>query len=187
VDFFDPDTWKLPASLIGYWQTIIVGTGAILAAIGALFRWGLKPFQWGRAKFARTARSANVERTLRFVQDEQQSFWGTAGRGNEMGTQVAGRWRVTNTSDRNIFLLRARLDGHASPADHVITEGGRGIYSSRHAVPAHQMANVSVHFMLFPPIASGTEPLVADVIFTDNLENEHRVRARFRSIQRPAH
>jgi hypothetical protein len=70
-----------------------------------------------------------------------------------MGTQVAGRWHVTNTSDRHIFLLRARLDGHASPADHVIAEGGRGIYSSRHAVPGtrwRMYQSISCYFLRLP-------------------------------------
>jgi hypothetical protein len=34
--------------------------------------------------------------------------------------------------------------------------------------------------MFFPPIATGNEPLVVDVIFTDNFEEEHRARSTFR-------
>jgi hypothetical protein len=37
--------------------------------------------------------------------------------------------------------------------------------------------------MFFPPITTGGEPLVADIIFTDNFEDEHRARSRFRYIR----
>jgi len=50
-------------------------------------------------------------------------------------------------------------------------------------IPAHQMATVSVSFMYFPPIGVGREPIVADVIFTDNYEDEHRVKsAKFKFV-----
>jgi hypothetical protein len=45
------------------------------------------------------------------------------------------------------------------------------------------MAQVSAQFGFFPAIISGTEPMVTDVIFTDNYEEEHRTPARFRFIR----
>jgi hypothetical protein len=187
VDWLDPDTWKLPASLIDYWKTILGGAVVIIGALASFVRWGLKPVGWARSKVAArtTITPPTADRRLRFVQNERDSFWGPCGRGDEPGTQVAGRWHVTNTSDQNIFLLRARLDGHARPADLVVVEGPGGMHSSRNPVPAQRMVGMSAHFMLFPPIISGTEPLVADVIFTDNLEQEHRVRAVFRFVRAP--
>jgi len=77
-----------------------------------------------------------------------------------------------------------RLDGHPSVFANVATEGlDDRLYSSTYPVLAHQLARVTANFMFYPPIASGREPLVADVIFTDNFEDEYRVRSRFRSIQ----
>ena len=42
----DPNTWKLPAELIGYWQTILAGLAAIGAFILGIIRCGLKPLRW---------------------------------------------------------------------------------------------------------------------------------------------
>jgi TIR domain len=122
-------------------------------------------------------------RPLRFVQNEQQSFWGPCKRGNEQGTQVAGHWHVTNTSDRDVVLLHVRLDGHTSTFSNVATEGIEDrLYGSTHPIPAHRMGRISANLFYCPPIASGTKPLVADVIFTDNYENEHRARATFKLV-----
>jgi hypothetical protein len=120
-------------------------------------------------------------RPLRFVQNEQQSFWGPCRRGQDPGTQVAGHWHVTNTTDRNIVLLRVRLDGYPSVFSNVMTEGMREdrLYSSTYTIPAHQMGRVSANCMFYPPIISGADPLIVDVIFTDNYENEHRARSTF--------
>jgi len=160
VDWFDPDTWKLSASLIDYWKTIVGGAIVILGGVATFVRWGLKPFRWAGSKIAQTRKPARIDRPLRFVQNEQQSFWHPARRVDQPGTQVAGRWHVTNTSDQNIFLLSARLDGHASPADYVVVEGHDGMHSQRNPVPAQHMVSMSAHFMLFPSITSGTKPLV---------------------------
>lgn len=181
MDWLDPNAWKLSASLIDYWKTILVGGVAIGGAVVTILRWGLKPFRWAWSWIARTDRPTNISRPLRFVQNERQSFWGPA----KMGTQVVGRWQVTNISDRHIFLLRARLDGHPSRFGNVITEGTDGLHSSKHPVPAQHMTGVAVDFMFFPPIISGNEPLVADVIFKGNFEDEHRVPSRFRFIHGP--
>jgi hypothetical protein len=103
----------------------------------------------------------------------------------EPGTQVAGHWHVTNTTDQNVVLLRARLDGY-SCTSHVHTSGFRDrVYPVTTPVPAESMAQVTAQFMCFPPIITSNKPLVVNVIFTDNFEDEHRVRARFRCNQAP--
>jgi len=55
----------------------------------------------------------------------------------------------------------------------------------KHPVPAQAMTGVAADFFFFPPIMSGTEPLIVDVIFTDNFEDEHRARATFRYVHAP--
>jgi len=40
---------------------------------------------------------------------------------------------------------------------------------------AHRMSEVTADFPFFPSICSGRDPFVADVIFIDNFEVEHRV------------
>jgi hypothetical protein len=192
VDWTDPETWKLPAALVGYAQTIVVGIVAILVALGSVLRWGLKPVRWAWSTVTSFSRHRVGERPqsletrpLRFVQNEHASFWGPSKKGDAHGTHIQGHWHVTNISDRAIALLRARLDGYQDDYGHVITEGVRGeAHLLAPPIPAHHMAMVTVNLMYFPPIGIGVEPLLADVIFTDNYEDEHRVRsAKFKFIE----
>jgi putative intracellular protease/amidase len=188
MDWLNPDTWKAPADLLEHWQAIAAAIVAIAGAIGAAFRWGSRPFVKLAAKIRGAGKPAAAvsERPLRFVQNEQQSFWGPATLGKEQGTQVAGHWTVTNTLHSPIVLLKARLDGYSASHVHVATEGTTGEYSSRAFIPARSIRQVVVQFSFFPVIASGFDPLFADVIFTDNFEDEHRVRsATFKSIVVP--
>jgi hypothetical protein len=190
VDWSDPDTWKLPAALIDYWKTIAVGAVAIAGALGSIFRFGLKPFRWLRSKLRRRSvhwTEGGSERPLRFVQDEQSSFWAPAPAkaGQDIGNQVSGRWHVTNVSDRNIVLLRARLHGYQAMRGNVHAHGLRDdkVYPALMPIPAEKMGRVSADLFFFPAIISGNDPLVADIIFTDNYEKEHRVPSRFRYIR----
>jgi hypothetical protein len=186
MDWTDPNTWKLPAALIDYWRTILGGVVVIGGALYTILRWGVAPVRWIWSQLAKQRRAAkpSVARPLRFVQSEQRSFWGPAGMGQQQGTQVSGHWHVTNMSDRNVVLLRARLDGYVHSQQHVGTSGFRDkAYPPIMPVPAGKMAQVTADLIFFPSIISSTGPLVADVIFTDNYEEEHRVPSRFRFIR----
>src|SRR5258708_16904327 len=197
VDWFDPETWKVPAALAEHWQKIAVAFVAIVGAFGtvlkwggSVLRWGLAPIRWLAAKFRATqerAPSPLDERPLRFVLDNQRSFWGPAGSGDQVGTQVAGHWDVTNVSDRDVVILGARLANHSAHTTVVVTKNPVGhTFGSRNPIPAHRMSQVMMTLFFSPPISDGYDPLTADVIFTDNYEGQHVVRqARFRPI-RPA-
>ena len=188
MDWRNPDTWKLPATPIDYWKTMLVGGLMIIGGLATIFRQTvLKPFRWARLwSITRRAR----HRALRFVQNEKMSAWGPDKQGDELATKVFGCWHVTNTSDRDIVVLRARLEGFQ--ADHfVTTQGSDGTYSSMLPVPAGQMAKVWVNAMFTPPITFSPpitphkEALGVDVIFTDNFGNEYRVPSRFAPMAGP--
>jgi|SRR5664279_2862622 len=178
MDWLDPQLWKKPAELLGYWQTIVVGGGAVVGVLWGFLIWGLAPLRrlvsklWSRKK-------APVERPLRFVLDDHQSLWSPAKSGDQHGTQVHGHWHVTNISDLNVVLLHARLEGHEAKFSHVLALRGdnRRAFARRSPIPANTMSEVAADFTYFPAICSGREPLIADVIFTDNYEEEHRVRS----------
>lgn len=87
-------------------------------------------------------------------------------------------------SDRNVVLLRVRLDGHSHSQQHVATAGFRDrVYPAIVPIPAGKMAQVTATLFFSPPIISGTAPLIADAIFTDNYEAEYRVKSKFRFIR----
>jgi hypothetical protein len=188
VDWLDPESWKTLATLAEHWQKIAVAAVAILGALGSLLKWGWAPVRWLLAKFRapKSEPSYKEERPLRFVFDEQQSFWGPLRRGDRTGTQLAGHWNVTNISDRDIVLLGVRLVNHRAEMAQVLTPDAAGIFSSRNPISAHQMSQVTTHLTFFPAICDGYDPLIVDLIFTDNYESEYVIRqARFRPL-RPA-
>ena len=184
MDLLDPEFWKLPASLIDYWREIAGGVVVIGGAIGSILRWGLKPVRWAWSKLSQRSPTPDIRRPLRFVQDEQQSFWGPAKNGEEHGTQIAGQWHVTNISDRDVVLLRARLDGHHTLFGHVATEGlNDRLYSRTFPIHAHRMAESHGQLDVF----SGNPERASGARCRRDLHRQFRERApgalKFRSIR----
>jgi hypothetical protein len=182
VDWIDPNTWKLPATLIGYWQAILVGLVAIVGSIASIVRWGLKPLRslWSRVRGKVQQKSI----LLSFVQNDQLCRWSVAKNNEQPATHVRGRWHVTNSSERDVMILKARLGKHATPFVQVSTRhpyDERNIFGD-YPVLSHRMSEVSVDFTFFPPVGWGHEPIVSDVIFTDNFGDEHRGPAQFSYI-----
>jgi len=183
----------VPAALAEHWQKIAVAIVPVAAALGTLLKWGWAPIRWLLAQFRRPVKFGSPsrdERPLRFVLNDQQSFWGPARSGDRAGTQVAGHWHVTNVSDRDVVILGARLANHVAQIANVATESpiadryGVRTFDSRNAIPANRMSEVTANLFFFPAICDGHDPLIADVIFIDNYESEHVVRqARFRPIK----
>jgi hypothetical protein len=73
VDWFDPNTWKLPAELIGYAQQIIVRIVAIVGAIATIL---LKPLWWFRSRTKSKVQPKSI--SLIFVPNDQRCHWGGA-------------------------------------------------------------------------------------------------------------
>jgi hypothetical protein len=112
------------------------------------------------------------QRPLRFVTDDHDTTWSPA----ELGCHLHGRWRVTNLFEREVFILKARIEGYETAFGHVATQAPDGLFGPYSILP-NQMSEIIADFPFFPTILSGPNPFVADVIFTDNLEVEHRVSA----------
>jgi hypothetical protein len=125
--------------------------------------------------------------SLIFVNIRQQSFWGPAKGGEEEGTQLRGIWSVTNVSDRDHYILDARLDEHRT--NYVvfsIEDPTTGLHSAKHVIRPKSTTELAANFFFFPPIISESVPLVADVVFTDNFGRQHLVRSEFHPVGRPS-
>jgi hypothetical protein len=66
--------------------------------------------------------SEGFPRPLTFITNRQQSFWGPAKRGEQEGTQLSGVWSVTNVTDRNYYILDARLPNHDASFFYIAVE-----------------------------------------------------------------
>jgi hypothetical protein len=158
-----------------YWGLIL---GAVVA-IGTILGWFLKPLHWLRSRFKSKGQRESI--SLIFVQNDQHCQWSTALLNNQPGTHLCGRWYVTNNSERNVMILKARLAQHPTHHAQLVTRHPekREYFKTNYPVMSRQMSEVVVHLTFFPPIRQGHEPIVGDVIFTDNFGNEYRVPSRF--------
>ena len=187
--WFDPDTWKSFADSLSLWQKIAGSIVAMGGLLGTLLGWFARPLRSFASKFRRAKPTAPstapvAERPLRFVTNDDESRWSLATRGEEQGAMLYGRWHVTNVSKRNIVILKARIEGHETEFSHVMTQApNRNVFSFTNPILAGRMSEVSADFAFFPSIGSGRDAIVADVIFTDNYGEAHRVNSvRFRRV-----
>jgi hypothetical protein len=168
IQIFVYNSWGSP---ISHWTWL--QSGAIIANIF------LKPIRWLRSRTKSKAPQKGI--LLSFVQNDLYCHWGRGGRLNDQsGTTVHGRWHVTNNSEGNVIILKARLGYHATRFVQVLThhpKGEREIFG-KYPIPSHQTSEVLVVFSCFPPIGNAPKPIVSDVNFTDNFGNEHRVRSQ---------
>jgi hypothetical protein len=191
MDSLDPELWKRIAAVASSWHAILTSIVFGVGLVGAAIKWGPRWARWVASKFwsAKNSpaespppaeRSSPAESPLRFVIDEQRSFWGPVKSGDLPGTQVFGNWHVTNVSDRDIVLLNVRLENYGAKHLRVSTkeadpEAGTATFDSRNPCRAGRMSEVITDLIFFPEICHGSKPLIADVIFTDNYAEEHRV------------
>ena len=66
-----------------------------------------------------------VEQPLHFVLEENLSYWTIGGVG--LGTRICCQWHVTNSTHREIVILKARISGHDARHSEVLTECGLGV------------------------------------------------------------
>lgn len=150
MDWTDPNTWKAPAALIDYWKTIVVGLVAIGGAVGGMLRWGFGPIRWVWSKIKGGPRRRPI--SLSFVQSDRECRWSVARRGEELGTHVHGHWHVTNSSEGNVVLLKARLGRYQTEFGFVLTRNSERNVFGRNAILSHRMTEVVADFSFFPSI-----------------------------------
>jgi hypothetical protein len=149
----------------------------------------LRPSIWGISidlkELARRStkwwRRKAKQKGISFVSNDRYCHWSEAKLNDQSGTFVNGRWHVTNSSESDVMILKARLGEYETRFARVETrhpEDERPIFGD-YPIQSHQMSEVSVDLTFFPPIGRAPKPIISDLIFTDNFGKEHRVRARF--------
>jgi hypothetical protein len=176
VDWLNPETWKLPADLIDHWRTIVGGAIVVGGGVVSFIKWGWIPISWIWSKIRH--RSVKPGQ-LHFVFNDGQTQWSPSQDGaGKFGTYVHGHWNVTNASDRDIHILKARLAKFEAEHSYVFTRdvAGSGL-GSRFPIVPNRMTDLTADFIYPVEICPRGTPLVADVIFTDNYNREHWVRS----------
>ena len=168
--------------MIHHWVTILLAIAAVGGAIGTIFGWFRAPIRWWRSR---------KKKVLRFAQNDVFCFW-TVGKLNEQSepvTLVSSRWRVTNNSNRDVRITNVRLSKYAHQSARL---GMRNPEDERNVlvygnfpIAPHQTLEVEVILTFFPPIGRAPEPIISDVIFSDNFENQHSVPSKFTYGSKP--
>ena len=166
---------RLDLNTLTHWGAILTAIVAIGTPIVAILGWFKPLLRWWRSRFEK--------KLLSFAQNDVFCFWGLGKINDQSVTLVTGRWRVTNNSDRDVKITNVRLSkyvhqsarfGMRNPED----ERNILVYGNFPIAP-HQTLEVEVVLTFFPSIGRAPEPIISDVIFTDNYGNEHRVRTQF--------
>jgi hypothetical protein len=161
VDWIDPNTWKSLTELIGDWKTILVSITAIGGSIGIIFGWFLKPLRWFQARTKSKAEQKGI--SLSFVPNDLRCHWGEAKLNDQSGIYLKGRWHVTNSSESDVMILKARLGKYASRFAWVATrhpEDERPIFGN-YPIRSHGMSEVSADFTFFTPIGRAPKPIIS--------------------------
>ena len=170
-----------------HWQAILaaivaIGTPIVAILVVAILVWPL--LSWVRTLFRRKAQQKDGG-SLTFVSKDLQCQWSAAIRNKQSGTFVSGYWNVTNSSERDVVVLKARLSKYPSQLAQVLTrhpDDERKAFGSNYPIYSGKMSEVSVDFTFFPPIGRAPKPITSDVIFTDNFGNKYRVPTQFSFI-----
>ena len=173
VDWFDLNT-------LAYLGKILAAIVAIGTPLGIIFGWFKPLLRWFGSLFKRKAQPKSAP--ISFVPNDLHCHWSEGRLNNEPTTTVHGRWHVTNASESDVMILKARLGKHTAQLSQVTTAHHRGdkrdVFGN-YPVRSHQMTEVMAVLEFFPAIHRAQEPIIIDVIFTDNFTNEHRVRTEF--------
>ena len=165
-----------------HWQAILVAIVAIGTPIGAVLVWAKPLLHWVQSRTK--SKAQQKDGSLTFVSKEQCQ-WSAAIRNKQSGTFVSGYWNVTNSSERDVVILKARLSKYPSQLAQVLTrhpDDERKAFGSNYPIYSGKMSEVSADFTFFPPIGRAPKPITSDVIFTDNFGNKYRVPTQFSFI-----
>ena len=166
-----------------HWQAILAVIVAIGTPIVAILWWSKPLLRWLQSRTK--SKAQQKDGSLTFVSKDLQCQWSAAIRNKQSGTFVSGYWNVTNSSERDVVILKARLSKYPSQLAQVLTrhpDDERKAFGSNYPIYSGKMSEVSADFTFFPPIGRAPKPITSDVIFTDNFGNKYRVPTQFSFI-----
>lgn len=123
-------------------------------------------------------------RTLTFVPNMRDGYEGDWGGGESRGERamcIHSKWYVTNVSDGLMQILRAYLVKPRTEATMLCTQHPEeDVFGDYPILPGH-LSQVLVNFFVVPPFRREGENFKGKIIFVDQLNKKHKVKARFSS------
>ena len=147
--------------MFNHWVTILLTIAAVGGAIATIFGWLRAPVRWWRSR---------KKKALSFAQNDLFCFWCVGKLSDQSVTLVSGRWRVTNSSDRDFKITNVRLSKYVHQSARLAMrnpEDERNIFVyGNFPIATHQTLEVEVVLTFFPCIGRAPELIISDLIFT---------------------
>ena len=93
--------------MFNHWVTILLTIAAVGGAIVTIYGWVRTPIRWFQSRPKSKVRQKRI--SLSFVSKDPHCRWSAVQGNNQSGTFVSGVWNVTNRSEWDVTILKARL------------------------------------------------------------------------------
>jgi hypothetical protein len=168
----DPNALKEPAEWAGYIQAIVAAAVVVFGAIASATKRGR---EWAARMWKRLAgKPRTAKADLRFVTSDRETCWSRGTLGADEIAIFNGVWHVTNVSESPVSVLKFRVQGLVTENHLLVVDPALGRRPGYVVAPG-KISQVGMQCMLRKAM-KGKQPVVADVIFTDNFGDEHKVR-----------
>lgn len=146
----------------------------ILTGIARFTDWGRD--QWKKFRhFICRYRPEVPRKTIRLIPRRHHSWWYLGSSKGKPAMQVVCDWYITNVSDVDVLICEVSLRKPETTGNIFVRHPEQDIYG-RYPIPPGSTTEARADFWIRPPICEEDEPLVADIDFTDQFGNCHRVR-----------
>ena len=93
--------------MFNHWVTILLTIAAVGGAIVTIYGWVRTPIRWFQSRPKSKVRQKRI--SLSFVSKDRHCRWSPVRGNDQSGTYIAGIWNVTNSSESDVVILKARL------------------------------------------------------------------------------
>jgi hypothetical protein len=159
---------------------------AVVGILATIFGWCGKAGRWIASRWKRE--SPGKGKLLFFIDQLQAPMWSSATITGKPGLQIVIRLQASNTTDHPFRIMAARIVGRKALQTNVgIQDLRSNMFGHDYPIPAHQIVDMSVHFILQTPAPEQeTKELKGKLEFTDHNARKHRIRFTAHGPKGPA-
>ena len=123
-------------------------------------------------------------KTVKFISKMTYGYEGDWDKGEVRGEpamHVHSKWYATNVTDESVWILRAYLVKPRTEEAMVLTQSPESNMFGKFPILPGGPSEVSVNFWIQPPIRKEGESFKGQIVFIDQFNNKHKVKATFES------
>ena len=158
----------LGSEMVGTLKTIL----DFAQKLAALLSWAWKQC----SKLWRSVIHPEVpRRTLRLVPEDRANTWSMGSVNKRPAMQIDCHVFITNVCRADVLLCRVGLRKPSVAGEVLVRHPGKEVYGD-YPILSGATTKVAAYFWIEPPVCQPDDPFVADVDFTDQFGNAHRLR-----------